>query len=206
MIKNLLLAGVAFSILSFGFESLAGTNDVREAQIQGTLMQIFPDGTHRHWPEDYVHPRPKDPEPFEWIIDLDQNTGDFDNSVLSKLKDDVIEDLRIGNILITSYFDFDKAELKESTKEALVDYAVFLKENGATKVLVHGHTDSKGTDQYNYVLGYRRALSVHRFLLEQGVNAEFKLVSFGETKPALNLGDEYRFLLNRRVVVTGVFE
>ena len=69
-------------------------------------------------------------------------------------------------------------------------------------VVIQGHTDSRGTPEYNIALGERRAQAVETYLLNAGVSAsQISVVSFGEEKPAVSGASEYAFAQNRRAVV-----
>ena len=82
------------------------------------------------------------------------------------------------------HFAFDKADLTKSAKDTLLIAVRYLKEHGDAKVEVEGHTDSKGTPEYNLKLGDRRAKAVKAYLVSQGI-AENRIstVSYGLTKP-----------------------
>jgi len=97
-------------------------------------------------------------------------------------------------------FDFDKATLRRDVEFNLVKISTILNQFGEMKVLVEGHTDNIGTDEYNLGLSKRRAQAVLEFLVSQGV-VESRLSSegYGESRPvADNETDEGR-QKNRRV-------
>jgi hypothetical protein len=75
-----------------------------------------------------------------------------------------------------------------------------LKEKPDLKVLIEGHTDSVGSDDYNQKLGLRRAQTVIKELTAQGIDASrLSATSFGETKPAINQETDWAHAVNRRV-------
>ncbi|UCG43775.1 MAG: OmpA family protein [candidate division WOR-3 bacterium] len=99
------------------------------------------------------------------------------------------------------YFDFDKATIKPESRPALEDAAKILNENPDIRVEIQGHTDSKGSNEYNQNLSERRAQSVVNFLVTQLSIDRARLVArgYGEVMPiATNDTDEGR-ALNRRV-------
>lgn len=103
---------------------------------------------------------------------------------------------RLNNI----FFDFDKADLKSESIPELNKLVNLLNDYPVIKVEVGAHTDARGSDDYNQALSERRAQSVVKWLIEQGIPAS-RLVSrgYGETKPvADNESDDGR-ALNRRV-------
>jgi len=102
----------------------------------------------------------------------------------------------------TVYFDFDRASIKPEFQRILDKHAAFLVKNPSMKVTIEGHTDSRGTPEYNIALGERRAQSVETYLLNAGVSSsQVTVVSYGEEKPAVMGSTEYAFAQNRRGVV-----
>jgi peptidoglycan-associated lipoprotein len=103
----------------------------------------------------------------------------------------------------TVYFDFDRSSVrsKELTKvQAVADY---LKGNPAKDVLVAGHCDERGTEQYNLALGERRALSVRETLVKLGINASRVYTrTYGETQPADPGQGDAAWAKNRRAEFT----
>jgi len=97
-------------------------------------------------------------------------------------------------------FRFDSAELTELGKGQVYLAAQRLKEKPELKVLVEGHTDSVGSDDYNQKLGLRRAQTIMRELTVQGIDAgRMSAASFGETRPAINQETDWAHAVNRRV-------
>lgn len=98
------------------------------------------------------------------------------------------------------YFAFDSDELRDENLTLVNAHARFMGSNTGVKVRLEGHTDPRGTREYNIGLGERRAQSVRRALGLQGV-AESRLatVSYGEERLAASGEDEASMALNRRV-------
>lgn len=97
-------------------------------------------------------------------------------------------------------FDFDKSVVKPQYFELLRNVKDYVEQNNL-KILIIGHTDSKGTDAYNMALGMRRAVAVRDKLLEFGLDPAriVGVESRGESQPiAPNDTDEGRFQ-NRRI-------
>lgn len=112
------------------------------------------------------------------------------------------EELTKLNANQTFYFDFDRAVLKSDAFAMLDNHAKFLIQHPAVSVVIEGHTDSRGTPEYNVALGERRAQAVQTYLLNAGVAAsQIALVSYGEEKPAVTGTSDYAFAQNRRAVV-----
>jgi peptidoglycan-associated lipoprotein len=101
--------------------------------------------------------------------------------------------------LTTYYFEYDSSELKPEAMRALDDHAKVLRASGA-RVVLEGHTDERGTREYNMALGERRSSAVKRYLVLQGVApAQLELVSYGEERPVATGSDEQSWAQNRRV-------
>ncbi|WP_252271138.1 peptidoglycan-associated lipoprotein Pal [Pseudomonas subflava] len=101
--------------------------------------------------------------------------------------------------ITTFYFEYDSSDLKPEAMRALDVHAKDLKGNGA-RVVLEGHTDERGTREYNMALGERRSKAVQRYLVLQGVSpAQLELVSYGEERPVATGTDEQSWAQNRRV-------
>jgi peptidoglycan-associated lipoprotein len=102
----------------------------------------------------------------------------------------------------TVYFDFDRATIKSEFFPVLRKHAEFLVKNQDQNVVIEGHTDNRGTPEYNIALGETRAKAVQTFLQNEGVrSSQMSVVSYGEEKPAVMGSSEYAFAQNRRAVV-----
>jgi peptidoglycan-associated lipoprotein len=100
----------------------------------------------------------------------------------------------------TVYFDFDSSEIKGEGTDIVAAHAKYLAANPAARVRLEGHTDERGSREYNIGLGERRAQSVRRALLLQGAaDAQISTVSYGEERPAVAGHDEAAWAKNRRV-------
>ncbi len=101
------------------------------------------------------------------------------------------------------YFDFDDANIKPEYRDLLAAHGAFLAKNPGLVVTVEGHTDERGTPEYNVGLGERRANAVKQVLQSYGVQAsQIKTVSYGEEKPANPAHDEAAWAQNRRGVLS----
>ena len=100
------------------------------------------------------------------------------------------------------YFDFDSSEIKGAGTDVVAAHAKYLAANAATRVRLEGHTDERGSREYNIGLGERRAQSVRRALLLQGASdTQISTVSYGEERPAVAGHDEAAWAKNRRVEI-----
>ncbi|MGP1955120.1 MAG: peptidoglycan-associated lipoprotein Pal, partial [Arsenophonus sp. NC-QC1-MAG3] len=81
-------------------------------------------------------------------------------------------------------------------------HATFLRSNPSIKVIVEGHTDERGTPEYNIALGERRANTVKFYLQSKGVNGkQIAIISYGKEKPAIQDNDEAAYAKNRRAIL-----
>jgi peptidoglycan-associated lipoprotein len=104
---------------------------------------------------------------------------------------------RAGTIV---YFDYDRAEIKAEFVPIVTAHAKYLNGNASRRVRLEGHSDERGSREYNIGLGERRAQAVRRALMLQGVTeAQITTVSYGEERPAVQGGDESAYSKNRRV-------
>ena len=100
------------------------------------------------------------------------------------------------------YFEYDSAEIAYGDQDLLVAHAGYLVANPGQQITLEGHTDERGSREYNIALGDRRALSVQRILELNGVSSgQVSTVSYGEEKPAAEGHSEAAWRLNRRVEI-----
>lgn len=102
----------------------------------------------------------------------------------------------------TVYFDFDSSEIRGEGTDIVAAHAKYLAANTSTRVRLEGHTDERGSREYNIGLGERRAQAVRRALLLQGAtDKQISTVSYGEERPAVPGHDEPAWAKNRRVEI-----
>ena len=100
------------------------------------------------------------------------------------------------------HFDYDSSELSNEDYQTLQAHAQFLNANANSKIALTGHTDERGTREYNMALGERRAKAVESFLITNGVNAgQLEAVSYGKEMPVNPGHDENAWNENRRVEI-----
>ena len=103
----------------------------------------------------------------------------------------------VGNVI---YFDFDRSEIRPEYAALIDSHAKHLAGSGAVKIRVEGHTDERGSREYNIALAERRAQAVRRALMLQGAgDGQLTTVSYGEERPAAVGSDEAAYEKNRRV-------
>lgn len=104
----------------------------------------------------------------------------------------------LGRLVV--YFDFDQSDIDPEFNGLLAAHGEYLAGNAGAQVRLEGHTDERGSREYNIGLGERRAQAVRRVLLLQGAATEqLSTVSYGEERSAVVGGNEEAYSLNRRV-------
>ena len=97
------------------------------------------------------------------------------------------------------YFDYDRFDVKPSYVEVIKKIAQIMRENRTSKIFLEGHSDERGTREYNVALGHKRAESVAKALEAEGIERQrMDTISFGEEDPADNTPNENGWAKNRR--------
>lgn len=138
------------------------------------------------------------PTPGDTGADTSGTSGaDVSGSALSADQQAIEALQRTGTVI---YFDYDRADIKPEYVPIVAAHAQFLNANASRRVRLEAHSDERGSREYNIGLGERRAQSVRRALLLQGVNEmQLTTVSYGEERPAVQGSDESAYAKNRRV-------
>jgi peptidoglycan-associated lipoprotein len=103
----------------------------------------------------------------------------------------------VANVI---YFDFDRSDIRPEYASLINSHAKFLAGSSGVKIRVEGHTDERGSREYNIALAERRAQAVRRALMLQGAgDAQLTTVSYGEERPTTVGSDESAYEKNRRV-------
>lgn len=98
------------------------------------------------------------------------------------------------------YFDYDSSDIQPQFIDILRAHASYLSTNSGASVTLEGHTDERGTREYNLALGDHRADTVRRYLLAEGVSeGRVHTMSYGEERPANPGHTEAAWAQNRRV-------
>lgn len=107
-----------------------------------------------------------------------------------------LDDKRLETVL----FGYDSSDLTLSGQKLLKNHAEWLMRYPSVKATIEGHCDERGSNEYNQLLGERRALSTKNYLAELGVAPErLTIVSYGEERPAQAGHVEAAWKQNRRV-------
>jgi peptidoglycan-associated lipoprotein len=122
------------------------------------------------------------------IVGEDQYQGDELNDPASPLSNRVV------------YFEYDSSSVRQEDIATLEAHAAYLGENSNVTIRLIGHTDERGSREYNLALGERRALAIRHILMLQGASIQqFQVTSFGEERPDIEGHDESAWQQNRRV-------
>jgi peptidoglycan-associated lipoprotein len=98
------------------------------------------------------------------------------------------------------YFDYDQFAVKDEYRPLVEAHAKYLQGNRSARVILQGHTDERGTREYNIALGQKRADAVKNMMLLYGATeVQIETVSFGKEKPRREGHDEPSWAENRRV-------
>jgi len=101
--------------------------------------------------------------------------------------------------LLDIRFDFDRSDIRPDMARVLEANAQWLKSNPNQLILIEGHTDERGTNEYNLALGDRRAKSTMGFLVSHGVKqSRITIISYGEDRPLCSEQREGCWGKNRR--------
>ena len=97
------------------------------------------------------------------------------------------------------YFDYDKADLRPQDSTVAQQDAAFLVKHPDMKLVIEGHCDERGSAEYNIALGQRRAESLQKALVSNGIPAaNIRLISYGKEKPFCTESNEQCWQQNRR--------
>lgn len=97
------------------------------------------------------------------------------------------------------HFGYDDATLTSEARDILKNNAAYLNKNKNIAVVIEGHCDKRGTNEYNIALGQRRAMSVKNYLIDLGIlDARISVISKGEEEPVEETDSETAYSQNRR--------
>jgi peptidoglycan-associated lipoprotein len=102
----------------------------------------------------------------------------------------------------TIYFEFDRSNVRAQFMPILDAHAAFVRANPSARVILEGHTDERGSREYNLGLGERRGTSVRDLMVAAGVaSRQVEVVSFGEERPVCRQSNEDCWQRNRRTEI-----
>lgn len=140
-------------------------------------------------------------EVVEEIVDLEADEVEESAISLEEKAKSVFRDV---------LFDYDKYDIKADARPILNDVAQFLNDHKDLNIVVEGHCDERGTNEYNLALGEKRSKAAKNYLVSLGVSPDrMIIITFGEEKPVCTEQDESCWQQNRRahfVVVKSRFQ
>jgi peptidoglycan-associated lipoprotein len=126
-------------------------------------------------------------------------SGGNSGSSETGIQESRLRSFKVSTNLKDIHFKFDKYDLDSDSKRILQGNAEFLKSNQGLQVEIQGHSDERGTNNYNIALGERRAHSTKKYLVSQGVDSSsVHVISYGEEKPFCFSSVETCWFQNRR--------
>ena len=157
---------------------LAADGDVEAAKQRAGEAQALAEQASAASPEGC-----DEPETTEEVVDPNAARGTT-NEASTRLD--------IQSLLQTVYFDYNEASIREDGKAVLSQVASAMKRDTGFSLEVEGHCDVRGSTEYNLHLGERRARSVVKYLVTQGVDPkQINVISYGEERPVdLGLSDD----------------
>ena len=109
------------------------------------------------------------------------------------------ENAGIVGVFEDIYFDYDKSRIREVDYITLNRIGDWLDDNSSIVIMVEGHCDERGSNEYNMALGEQRALSARRYIINRGVDSSrVHTVSYGEENPINSGHNESAWSENRR--------
>jgi peptidoglycan-associated lipoprotein len=127
-------------------------------------------------------------------------TGPSAEEIARRAADSVrrVEDAR-ARLQAPIYFDYDQDAIRPDAQAVLEAKLPILRANAAVRLRVAGHTEDRGSDEYNLALGQRRAAAAKRYLTQRGIaDNRIAIISYGEERPEVQGMDESAYSQNRR--------
>jgi len=110
-----------------------------------------------------------------------------------------LEEINLESPLKMIHFDYDRYEIREDAKPVLETDSTWLRKYPSIKVLIEGHCDERGTEEYNLALGEKRARSTMDYLTSLGISPDrMKIISYGKSQPLDTGATEMAWQKNRR--------
>lgn len=126
---------------------------------------------------------------------MDSGSDETSGAERDRMQSTEIEDYGFETI----YFDFDKYSLRNDARDALDHNFNVLRDNPSLRIVIEGHCDERGTDEYNLALGEKRAKAARDYLIRLGIDeSRVTIISYGEERPVAMGHDESAWKLNRR--------
>ncbi|MFW5426454.1 MAG: peptidoglycan-associated lipoprotein Pal [Methylophagaceae bacterium] len=186
--KSLKITALFLSLIWFAGCTTTGGNQAGANDENGDVMVEDRTGETSGIDGDNASGTGIDGAETQVIVGEGDYTGDEINDPNSPLANRVV------------YFEYDSSSVRFEDQATLEAHAAYLGENPNVTIRLIGHTDERGSREYNLALGERRALSIRQILMLQGATVQqFQVTSFGEERPEVEGFDESAWQQNRRV-------
>lgn len=133
------------------------------------------------------------------VVSAEDST--IDENAMSSSDSNEMHMANLEKDLSTVYFDFDKFNIRSDMQDRVTNSATIAKgEASAFTIKLEGNCDEWGSDEYNFALGLKRASSVKKALMSEGVSeSRITMVSYGESNPVCTEKTRECWAQNRRV-------
>ena len=133
---------------------------------------------------------PREARPDAETAAIDREPNRTDSDARTRARAVLVEPIR---------FPFDRSDLSSDARLALDAKLDELRADGSLRIVIEGHADDRGSDEYNMALGMRRAAAARRYLVQHGIDPErVDITSAGEERPVCRDPDEACWQQNRR--------
>lgn len=194
VVQNSLLIPVLAVLLAACIQGEKQSQNLEPTQTISTQNQTTPQSTPTTSTQSQTTPQPTPTTSLE----TKNINGSEPKENLTLIAAREESDLRAN--LEEVYFKFDSYTLTPRAKEKLLQMAQSMKNNRNLSIQIEGHTDERGTEEYNFNLGKMRAQAVKEFLVAEGVNSQMlSTISYGEENPAIKSSTSKAWKQNRRV-------
>ncbi len=194
MLLRIVLFGMLLSLLFFQHGLTAGNDLFEKADL---AVVNHPDLFKSFWNK----PSEKDPEERELVSQPERKQLTPKIEVPRTIRGEPIPLDQLDSSLVQRvFFNYDKAILSSKTRREIQINTTWLKKHPEYDILLEGHCDERGSDEYNIALGDRRAYAVSSYMIELGIDSNrISTRSWGEEKPLDPQKSERAYALNRRV-------
>ena len=133
------------------------------------------------------------------IVENEETISTLSNLQSKEKKSNILKGERVKTVIV--YFNHDSYKLDLAQKNKLDDFIYSFLKKKNNPVIIYGHTDTKGSKNYNLLLSKKRATNVYEYFKNMGVANKIILKSYGEDYPVVDTGDEIKEERNRRAEI-----
>lgn len=134
------------------------------------------------------------------------SSGAADSATVASFNDEAVTETVVVDapalaaaVLQSIHFDFDQHTLSGEARAILDENTRYMQANTSASIVIEGHCDERGSDEYNLALGERRAIAAKDYIVAMGISPQrISTISYGEEKPLDPAGTEQAWAMNRR--------